>query len=394
MKLEYNRTLGCTSSIPLGSSAPTVCLYEPIDIDITLEDGDLDLLGLEARLRLTGTINLDRYETVVRHGTVEFKIVPIHTAEILTFSQAVIFKTRRTSITLDPTSLGVDISQLPSSLDIVGHCSRDGDQLLCTEPPMQKVSVRYTLSVETDSQHNRQRQSQREIRVLGTSLSQRECRLETVMLWPEAGYSGTLSLQQHTKHLQFLKLPGSSPLAPRSLAIEVLSYEPFIIRQQAESATTKIVLGLKYNFKNNGQGAPSYPVISASWTLQSTTEMMHASVHHQETSTKLNDTRVLSGMKQRITSSNWRQVKSEIGGEEWTDEQELCLATPIRRCLSPTFFTDKLQHTYNLRLKICGRLPGGIFGHPTQSVEFDLPVTVIYEAPSYGSDQSPPGYEA
>ncbi|KAK5064868.1 hypothetical protein LTR84_000702 [Exophiala bonariae] len=393
MKLEYNIPQGCTNSLPWGFSTPTICLWEPINIEISLEDDDMDMVGLETRLRLIGAIHLDRYQSVVRHGTVEFTGVHVHTDEILNISKSVVLKTRRTSTTIDLTSLGVDVSQLPSSLDIVGHSSRDEDQLLSTEAPMQKLSVRYRLSVETPSKHGRKKHSQRELRVLGTSLSQRECRLEVAMLWPKAGYSDTLSLQQSTKHLQFLKLPCSCPPAPRSLVVDVLSYEPFIIQQQTEFATAKIVLGLKYSLTSHEQGVPSYPFMSASWTLQSTTEMLNPPFNHQETSIKLHDAVILSGAKHKITSSNWHQAKSEADEVEWTDKQELCLAAPIRRFFAPTFFSDKLQHTYNLKLKMCSRLPGGIFGHRTQSMEFNLPVTVVNEAPGYGSDQSPPGYE-
>lgn len=463
MKLEYTRAQGCASPpTHLGFFTPTICLSEPIDIDIVLEDDDLDLLGLEAQVRLTGTIQLNRYETLVRHGTVELKAVPVRTEQILDISTSAVLNARRTPTSIDLASLGVDVAQLPSSLDVMGHSSRDDKnqelvQLLSTEPPMLKMSVRYTLSVSSSNpqHHPERRESRRDLRVLGTSLTERESRLETTMLWPKAGYSATAPLNTHTEGLQFLKWPRTrhsrTPSTKKSLKIDILSYEPIIVRQQSESATMSLVLGLKYSntsLNQEREETPPYPVVlSASWTLQSTTEMTGNSavaVHHPQepSSIQLTDLRVLHGKKQKLTNStspsnsNWQREdeKSESSSGSsssssssrychyWTDKQqhELHIAATStglpRRFLTPTMFTDKLQHTYNLKLKVAAQLQlpkrsgssgSGILGHMKTTTmkkkhcfEFDLPVTVVYEArtpgetPGYGSEMSPPGYEA
>lgn len=470
MKLEYTRAQGCASpSTHLGSSKPTICLSEPIDINIVLEDDDLDLLGLEAQVRLIGIIQLDRYETLVRHGTVELKAIPVRTEQILDISTSVMLNAKRTPATIDLASLGVDVSQLPSSLDVMGHSSRDDEnqelvQLPSTEPPMLKMSVRYTLSVASSNpqQHPERRESRRDLQVLGTSLTERESRLETTMLWPKAGYSATVPLNPHNEGLRFLKWPrprhSRTPSTKKSLTVDILSYEPIIVRQQSESATMSLVLGLKYSnststtsspLNHEQEETPPCPVVlSASWTLQSTTEMTGNStvaVHHQEepSSIQLTDVGILHGKRQKLTNStlpsnpnqNWQcedeKSESSSGSSSssssrychyWTDKQqhELHIAATStglpRRFLTPTMFTDKLQHTYNLKLKVAAQLQlpkrsgssgSGILGHMKTTTmkkkhcfEFDLPVTVVYEArtpgetPGYGSEMSPPGYEA
>lgn len=480
MKLEYTHAQGCASpSTHLGSPTPTICLFEPIDLDIVLEDNDLDLLGLEAQVRLTGTIQLDRYETNVRHGTVELKAVPVRTDNILDVSTSVMLNARRTPATIDLASLGVDVSQLPPSLDVMGHSSRDNDdeeqsQQLSTEPPMLKMSVRYTLSVASSDppQDPPRREMRREVRGLGTSLTERESRLETTMLWPKAGYSATVPLNTHSEGIPFLKWPRPRPRrAPsdkKSLTIDILSYEPIIVRQQQqqqvypESATMSLVLGLKYydntttsSLDHDREGSPPYPVVlSASWTLQSTTEMTGngaLAVHNrqqQKPPIQLTDVGVLHGKRQKLTTSsltspstsNWQREDEKSESPEsssssshyWTDVQQhmLCIATSPspspslgpRRLLAPTMFTARLQHTYNLKLKVAAQLQwprcssggggggsSGIFGHArtttTHGFEFDLPVTVVYETdfqggvggektPGYGSEMPPPGYEA
>jgi hypothetical protein len=393
MKLEYNNALACEGSMPVGSFVSTLCILEPMNIDIILEDDDLGLLGLEIQVRFTGTVHIDRYETVVRHGTLEFTARPIHTEEILDISKSLILHARRNPITIDLTSLGVDVSQLPSSLEIMGHSARDEDSLISTESPMLKMSVKYMLGVANRLHHDRKREVRKEIQVLGRSLTQREARLETAMLWPEAGYSDIVSLQQYPKIFPLLKQPRANQLIGKSLLMTVQNYEPFTVRQQSESATTRVMLGLKFNGSNQEGESPPCLDMSADWALQPAAELLNASCPQREySSIRLNDLGVLNGKNQSIVCSTWQREKSEFDGATWTAEQELCITTPTRRFLTPTFFTDKLQHTYNLRLKISCRLPRRVFGHTTRCSEFNLPVTVIYEAPSYASDQSPPEY--
>lgn len=394
MKLEYNNALTCPTSIPAVSVITTVSLLEPLVFDIILEQDDLDLLGLETQVRLTGTVHLDRYETVVRHGALEFTARPIHTEEILDVSKSLILHARRNPITIDLTSLGVDVSQLPSSLDIIGHSARDEDCLTSTESPMVKMSVKYMLRVASGSHNDRKRELRREIQALGRSLTQREAGLETAMVWPDAGYSDAVSFQSCLKGFPLLKQPSANQLMGKSLFITVQNCEPFTVRQQSESATTRIVLGLKFNGSDQEGDSPSSLTMSADWALQPIAELSNAPLQQQEYSIRLNDLGVLNGKRQSIVCSTWQREKSEFDGASWTAEQDLCITAPARRFLTPTFFTDKLQHTYNLRLKLSCRMPRRLFGHITHCVEFNLPVTVIYEAPSYTSDLSPPEYSA
>lgn len=407
MKFDYN-TLYCASSAPVGSILPTFCLLEPINIDVVLEDDDLDLLGHDTHVQITGTIHVDRYETIVRHGTPEFSACPIHTDKFLDISKCFVLHAKRNLISIDLASLGAEVSQLPSSLSIMGHSSRDEDSLISfTEPPILKMSVKYMLKVASKSQHERKRELQQEIHVLGSSLSEREGHLETAMRWPEGGYTETVSFPRPTRMFSLLKAPRSNQLMQRTLVIKVLSYEPFIVRQHSESATTRIVLGLAFNDLDPDEDSPPCLKLCADWALQPTTEILNASaaLQREYTLIQLNDQGILNGKGQKITTPVWQRAKSEFAScATWTAaELELCIATPAaatttgtlaRHFLSPTFFTETLQHTYNLRLRVCCQLPGRVFGHATKSVDFNLPITVIYQAPGYNSDQSPPDYSA
>jgi len=407
MKLEDGNTLSSPSPT-VGSALPTLCLPEPINIGVILEDDDLHLLNRDAQVRLTGAVYIDRYETIVRHGTPEFSARTIHSDKFLDITKSFVFHAKRNLIRIDLASLAVEVAQLPSSLSIMGHSSRDEDSLIpSTEPQLLKMSVKYMLKVASKlQQRDRKCELQQEILVLGTGLSEREGNLETAMRWPEGGYAEKVSLLRSTKLFPLMKTPRSNHMAQRSLVIKVLSYDPFIVRQQSESATTRIVIGLSFDDPDPDSDTPPCLSMSVDWALQPTTELVNgaAALRQEYTTLQLTDQGVLSGKRQKITTPTWQQEKSEFEGTtRWAAaEQGLCLAASTatsgtlapRRLLAPTFFTETLHHTYNLSLKVSCQLPGRVFGHATHSVEFNLPVAVIYQAPGYTSDHSPPDYSA
>ncbi|KIW15709.1 hypothetical protein PV08_05759 [Exophiala spinifera] len=79
------------------------------------------------------------------------------------------------------------------------------------------------------------------------------------------------------------------------------------------------------------------------------------------------------------------------------EESQVSFPLPRQQCLTPTFYTDLMQHTYSVRAKVTCSLSldrrSAILGPRTKEIQFELPITVAYAAPSYESDEPPPVYD-
>ncbi|KAL6251598.1 hypothetical protein RBB50_001808 [Rhinocladiella similis] len=383
MKLILLNPIDHTRSSPVRPVVPTLSLHEPVNLQVLLGEDELDLLGTDANVQLTGIIELLRYETFTdKGGIVNFKARPVRSEDILDIRQTMHLQGRQEcTATIDLHSSGIDASQLPSSMEVVGR-----DTSSDTSPLMQLI-VRYVLSV-SDWKGRTVRQ---EIHVLGHSLSEREGHAEAKILRPRGGYKRHVSQGSSLWSWARLDAFQSFRLMPRSgnqLTVDLTGYDPIVLRHQENTVSTVIRWHLRLGNGQQGTGSSRPKVtMSTRWSLRSSTEWETSGL--EENQIRVDDKGSLYGSSSLSDEAvtEWHQ-----GVEEGLEaEHSTALSFPVRQFLAPTFFLGSLRHTYTLHLKVCCRVKGdGV--HIRANLDFELPVALIYVAPGYESEEAPPAY--
>ncbi|KAJ9644322.1 hypothetical protein H2204_001674 [Knufia peltigerae] len=398
MKLNLLNPIDHTRSSPVRPIVPTLSLSEPINLQVVLdEDEQLDLLGTKVNVHLYGVIELLRYETFTDSGgIVSFKARPVRSEDLLNVCRTMVLQTPQECTTIDlfsssssSSSPGLDASQLPSSIEVIGKDTSDSSS---DSSPLMQLVVRYVLSVSDW----KGRTVCQEVHMLGQSLSEREGFAEAKILRPRGGYKRGISQRSSTwkwaarldpfRHFR----PAAASRPRRELTVDVTGYDPIVLRHQENTVSTVVRWRLRLaNYRQQDLKSPEPKVaMSARWSLRSSTEWEISGSEGNHV--RIQDRGSLHGSSSSTSEeavTEWRQ------GFEESLEAEHCttLSLPVRQFLAPTFFLGSIQHTYTLHLKVCCRVKGEKL-NIRANLEFELPIALIYVAPGYDSDDAPPAY--
>ncbi|KIW13542.1 hypothetical protein PV08_08730 [Exophiala spinifera] len=383
MKLILLNPIDQARPHPVKPIVPTLSLLEPINLQVQVGEDELDLVGTNVKVQLIGSIELLRYDTYADAGSlVSFKARPVRTEDVLDIHQTAHLRGPRGSITIDLISSGIDVSQLPSSIEVMGGDASD------TSPLMQLV-VRYVLSV-SDCKGRTVHQG---IHMLGHSLSETEGRAEAKLLRPQGGYKRHVS--QGSSMWNWARLGPLRHFRPTSrpcqqLTVEVMGYDPIVLRHEENAASTKIRWRLRLaDGQQDSTSSIPKVTMSARWRLRSSTEWPISA--SEESPIRINHSGNLDGWTSMSgkpeTVSVWLQgVEGSLEAEHSTS-----LSLPVQQFLAPTFFLGSMAHTYTLHLAVCCRAKGHAL-NIRGNLEFELPIALIYVAPGYDSDDVPPVY--